>query len=353
MTRHPYIPELSVIVPVRNEAAGLAALFRDLADQQEVELELVLCDGCSTDGTTELAQRLALAAPFPVTIVETGTGRGNQLNTGAAAATATSLLFLHADSHFPDPLAFRQSLDHLAAARDAATKALLAGRFALRFRRQETAPSFAYHYHECKARLDRPECSHGDQGLLMERKTFAAIGPFPATFPVLAETRLADTIRQRGKLLLLPAEITTSARRFETEGMAARQALNAIIMNFAAQGWEPFFRELPSLYRHQDEAGKLQLRPILKRLGESIRDLTPRERQALWQGTGRYIRDNAWQLAFALDALRNFHRGLPPGAGTTTCLDVYDRHLDRITDNAAGRWLAALLARIWLRWGTV
>jgi rSAM/selenodomain-associated transferase 2 len=353
LIRLPHLPELAVIVPVRNEAAGLAGLFRNLADQQEVELELVLCDSGSTDGTAEQARRLALSAPFPVTIVETDAGRGNQLNTGAATATATSLLFLHADSRFPDPLALRRSLDHLVAARATTPDTLLAGRFALRFRRQETAPSRVYYYYECKARLDRPECSHGDQGLLVERKTFAATGPFLTTFPMLAETRLADTIRQRGRLLLLPAEIGTSARRFETEGLAKRQALNAIIMNFAAQGWEPFFREIPSLYRHQDETGKLQLRPILKRLGELIGNLAPRERLALWQGTGRYIRGNAWQLAFALDACRNFHRGLPSGTGPTTCLDVYDRHLDRITDNAAGRWLAALLARVWLWWGTL
>ena len=344
-------PELAVIVPARNEAAGLADLFRNLADQREVALELVLCDGGSVDGTPELARRLTATVPFPVTIVETESARGLQLNVGAAAAAAPCFLFLHADSHFSDPFALRRSLLHLATARSADPGALLAGRFALRFRRTETAPSLPYYYYECKACLDRPECSHGDQGLLVGRETFADVGPFDETLSMLAETRFADTVRRRGRLLLLPAEIGTSARRFETEGLAARQALNAIIMNFANQGWEPFFRDLPRLYRHQDRTERLQLRPILERLGELICGLTPQERRALWQGTGRYIRDNAWQLAFALDVRRNFHRNLSPGTGTTTCLDIYDRHLDRITDNAAGRWLAALLARMWLWWG--
>ncbi|RII29038.1 MAG: glycosyl transferase [Geobacter sp.] len=353
MNRPTQQPELAVIIPVRNEAAGLADLFRSLADQRSVELELILCDDGSTDGTPDLARQMAVSAPFPVTIVRTGTGRGRQLNTGASVATAPFFLFLHADSRFADHLAFRRSLDHLAANRYATPDVLLAGRFAIRFRRQDTTPSLAYYYYESKARLDRPECSHGDQGLLMGRETFSGIGPFDETLPLLAETRLADTIRHQGSLLLLPAEIETSARRFETEGLAARQGLNAIIMNFAAQGWEPFFRELPSLYQQQDKTERLQLRPILKQLGKLISDTTPSERRALWLGTGRYIRNNAWQLAFVLDMRRNFRRDLPPGAGTTSCLDIYDRHLDRISDNAAGCWLAALLARMWLWWGAL
>ena len=346
-------PELAVIVPVRNEAAGLAGLFRSLANQQEVALELVICDDSSTDDTPDLARQLTESAPFPVTIIETEPERGHLLNTGASMAAAPFFLFLHADSRFADPLAFRRSLNHLAATKAADPGALLAGRFALRFRRQDTTPSLAYYYYECKARLDRPECCHGDQGILMGRKTFADAGPFGESFPLLAETRLADTIRRRGKLLLLPAEIETSARRFETEGLAARQALNAIIMNFAAQGWEPFFRDLPPLYHQQDKTKRLQLRPVLARLGELIGDLPREERRLLWQKTGRYIRDNAWQLAFALDVRRNFHRNNTPGTGTIPCLDLYDRHLNRITDNAAGRWLAALLARMWLWWGAL
>lgn len=351
MTRQPQQPELAVIVPVRNEASGLADLFRNLTDQRMAEIELILCDGGSTDGTPALARQLAATVPFPVTIVETAPGRGVQLNAGATAATAPYILFLHADSHFADPRAFRRSLDHLAATRAATPAIPLAGRFALRFRRQEPAPSLAYYYYECKARLDRPACSHGDQGLLMGRETFATIGPFATDFPMLAETRLADTVRQRGKLLLLPAEIETSARRFETEGLMARQALNAIIMNFAAQGWEPFFRELPRLYGHHDETGRLEIRPVLQRLKELIGDLPPIERKVLWDKTGRYIRNNAWQLALVLDVYRNFRRNLPPGESSTPCLHIYDRHLDRLTDNSAGRWLATLLARMWLWWG--
>src|SRR5450631_2618475 len=44
-------PELSIIVPVLNEAEELPALFATLADQHGISFELIICDGGSSDGT--------------------------------------------------------------------------------------------------------------------------------------------------------------------------------------------------------------------------------------------------------------------------------------------------------------
>src|ERR1700674_5517741 len=81
-------------------------------------------------------------------------------------------------------------------------------------------------------RHGRRECTHGDQGFLLRRGFFNAVGPFEESLPMLAETRFAEAVRNRGEWLLLPAEIQTSARRFEIEGLRERQTLNAIITNF-------------------------------------------------------------------------------------------------------------------------
>jgi hypothetical protein len=71
------------------------------------------------------------------------------------------------------------------------------------------------------------------------------LGGFDETLELLEDNRFAEAVRKEGGWLLLPAEIVTSARRFETEGLAERQTLNALLMNFAAIGWDAFFRLAP------------------------------------------------------------------------------------------------------------
>ncbi|KAF0220364.1 MAG: glycosyl transferase family [Geobacteraceae bacterium] len=349
MTPFDSNPHISVIVPVLNEAQLLPELFRTLAGQKDVTLEVAISDGGSTDGTPELARRLAEEHRLSVTVVSGGQGRGRQMNAGAAVSRGPTLLFLHADSTFTDSFALRKGLDALDAAVAAQGSEGVAGHFALRFNRSTGTPSLGYYYYECKARLDLRECTHGDQGFLMRRGFFQCVGPFDESLPMVAETRLAEAIRLRGKWLLLPAEINTSARRLETEGLWERQTLNAILMNFAAMGWEPFFREIPRLYQVQDRTRRLQLFPLLLEISRLIHALPLRERFSLWHTTGAYVRRNAWQLAFFFDVRRNFRRGLPPGEGNTPILAFYDRYLDLLTDHPPGRLAAACLTWLWFR----
>jgi hypothetical protein len=247
-------------------------------------------------------------------------------------------------------MSLRKGLDCMAAAIASRGHDRLAGRFRLRFDRPGPAPSFGYYFYEWKARLNRAECIHGDQGFLLRKSFFASVGPFPDTFPMLAETRFAGIARENGEWLLLPADIYTSARRFEVEGLRARQTLNAIIMNFAALDWQPFFQMVPTLYPSHESSRPLALAPILRSIAALIRALPPMERLSLWYRTGGYARANAWQLAFALDAWRGFRRGIPVSAGTTPLLNFYDRRLNCLTDHPPGRLVAAVIVWLWLRY---
>lgn len=340
---------LSLIIPTHNEAGGLERLLATLSAQRGVRFELVMADGGSTDRTAERARELAATAPFPVTVIEAERGRGRQMNAGAAAATGDILLFLHADSTFPAPLALRSALDAFAGAVAAGGSDRIAGHFRLRFDRSDPAPSLPYYFYEWKARLHRPGCTHGDQGLLLTRRFFNEIGPFDESYPILEDVRLAQRIAASGRWLLLPAEIVTSARRFETEGLRERQTLNALLMNFAALGWDPFLSALPRLYRSQDRAGRLLLGPALRLIAELLRPLPRRERLRLWRETGRYVRANAWQIPLFLDVRRHFQSGIPVGQGETPLLHLHDRLFDRLTDNGAGQWATALLVWLWFR----
>ena len=335
-------PELSVIVPVYNEEGNVAPFLAALSRQQGVRLEVILSDGASSDRSIPNAQRLARELPFPLRVIEGPKGRGGQLNRGAEAARARTLLFLHIDSSFEDPLALRKALDALREAERPGEK--VAGRFALSFHFPGKTP-LPYRFYEAKATLDRPGCTHGDQGFLVGRAFFNEIGPYDTALPLMEDTFLAERVRKAGRWLLLPARITTSARRFQTEGLLPRQSLNAILMNLAHIGQLSLVHCLKTSYRSQGETGRLKLKPFLAPLDEAIRALTDDQRRQLWYRTGAYVRGNAWQLAFLADVLTG---SVQEGKGGRV-LVFYDRFLARLIDNRGGDLGAALLTRLWFR----
>lgn len=335
-------PELSIIVPTLNEMDSLPALLASLACQTGVCFELIVVDGGSTDGTLELLQT---SVPFDLQRVRSPGGRARQLNAGAGRAVANLLLFLHADSVFP-------ATDALAAAlrsRPEGSEGGFAGRFRLRFRRQNDPYGFGYYFWECKARLDRDLCVHGDQGLLVTRELFQDFGPFDEQTPIAPETWFADQVRHRVPWQLLPAVIETSARRFESEGLGSRQTLNALLMNFAAIGWNRFFERAGNIYRHQNQTALLKLNPYLDLVDELLGAMPTADRRRIWLATGRFVRSQAWQIPFALDARRGFARKLPPENLPTPLLRWHDRWFDRLTGHRIGELLAALLTWVWFR----
>lgn len=342
-------PALSIIVPVYNEAGAIDGLFHTLGSQSGVIFELIICDGGSSDTTVPRTWSLVEDATFPVSVVHCERGRGRQLNAGAAASRGETLLFLHADSRFTDPGALSTGLSFLQERIEENGSDRVAGRFALNFIRQNPSPCYGYYYYESKARLSRRHCIHGDQGFLLRRSFFLQAGPFPEALPFLEDTILAETIAHKDEWLLLPATIHTSARRFETEGLSARQTLNAIILNFSAIGREDFLFDIPHIYSNQSSTARLRLAPFFRAFHQRISALPWREKRQLWFSTGVYVRDNAWQLALALDIHRNFRRGLPADQGTHPFLHFYDRYLDRLTNHLPGRLLATLLVSLWFQ----
>lgn len=342
---HDYTPELSIIVPVLNEAGQLPSLFATLTTQQGIRFELILCDGGSDDGTPQRAVQLARQATFITEVVRAPRGRGCQMNAGAAAARAAMLLFLHADSTFFGADALGRGLTAL----EARKGDKVAGRFALRFCRSNDGPSLAYFFYEAKARLPRTECMRGDQGFMLSRPFFQLLGGFDEQMPFLEDLRFVEAVASRGGWLLFPAEIGTSARRFETEGLRERQVLNAIIVNNLVVGWTEFFTALPGLYRFDSDTGRLSLRPVL----DGIRALLarcPREwRRSFWRTTGRHVADNAWQLFFWLDTRRAFAGGKEPGQIEPRWLRWYERRLKRVFHTRPAAVVAAAVVRLWFR----
>ena len=130
-------PKLSVIVPACNEGAALEAALGSILAQDYPELQIVLIDDRSTDGTAEIVDRMARAdrrilAIHIEQLPENWLGKVHALCLGAAKAGGDWLLFTDADVHMaPGALrhalawAVEQKVDHLAALPDLWPSSLL------------------------------------------------------------------------------------------------------------------------------------------------------------------------------------------------------------------------------------
>jgi hypothetical protein len=163
----------------------------------------------------------------------------------------------------------------------------------------------------------------------------------------MEDTDFAERLRNHGNWLLLPAEISTSARRFEREGLWQRQLLNAVIMCLRDIGYAKFFLAAPEVYRLQEPGARLRVRPFFCLARQLFAEHSWRERLQIWWRSGCYVRNHAWQLSFACDARRAFRRGVPVGQGKARLTENFEPVYDLFTDHPPGRLLAAVLLRLW------
>jgi glycosyltransferase involved in cell wall biosynthesis len=101
------LPEVTIIVPARNEETCLADCLASLVAQTGVKFEIIVVDDSSTDRTHEIAEgfprvQVISAEPLP----DGWTGKNNAVITGAKHARGEWLLFTDADTvHLPGSLA--------------------------------------------------------------------------------------------------------------------------------------------------------------------------------------------------------------------------------------------------------
>nr|CEL16317.1 bi-functional transferase/deacetylase [Kibdelosporangium sp. MJ126-NF4]CTQ94241.1 bi-functional transferase/deacetylase [Kibdelosporangium sp. MJ126-NF4] len=94
-----YSPPVTVIVPAYNESANIEATVQSLlANTHMADVEVIVVDDGSTDGTAELV--LALGLPGVQVIRQRNAGKSAALNTGVAHATHDILILVDGDTVF-------------------------------------------------------------------------------------------------------------------------------------------------------------------------------------------------------------------------------------------------------------
>jgi rSAM/selenodomain-associated transferase 2 len=195
----PHRYDLSIIIPVRNEEHTVGSVLRSLARQTLLSrCQVIVVDGMSDDNTAAVAA----AHPF-VEVLSSAPGRAKQMNVGAQNAAAPALWFLHADSTLPDTHTIEALLEALH------DPEVVGGAFRFRLRGND----LYYRFITWMVNL-RSLATHrvyGDQGIFVRTPVFLEVGGF-REIGFCEDVDLVLRLRQRGKFVIVPKVVETSAR---------------------------------------------------------------------------------------------------------------------------------------------
>jgi rSAM/selenodomain-associated transferase 2 len=197
--------KLSVIIPTLNEEAFLGPTLKALKNYTQQVPEIIVVDAGSSDSTREIALE------HGVNFIQDPRLKGRKystLNLGAHEAAGDVFLFLDAETRVPfnDTSLIKYALtDHQ----------LVGGAFSFQFNRD----GWKYRMVEVlnTFRMRVRQRFYGDQGVFVRKEAFYNIKGFPEA-PLLETAYFCKQLKKEGKLVLLPASSTTSARRFEQDG---------------------------------------------------------------------------------------------------------------------------------------
>ncbi|MDP3406232.1 MAG: TIGR04283 family arsenosugar biosynthesis glycosyltransferase [Brevundimonas sp.] len=207
MTGPESLSDLEVVIPTLNAAASLPATLAALPPGVSV----IVSDGGSTDGTPDLAR--AAGCRF----VSGPCGRGQQLRRGAEAATRPWRLFLHADT-VVSPEGWGAIARHIAGP---TTPALAAS---LRLAIDHPAWQARWIERAVALRVRHFGLPYGDQGLLIHRDLYAAIGGY-RDLPLMEDVEIMGRLG-RDRHTALDGAALTSATRWRRRGWIGQTGLN-------------------------------------------------------------------------------------------------------------------------------
>lgn len=216
-------PEISIIIPVLNEAGCILQTLSALQVLRAAGNEVVVVDGGSEDGTVSISR------PLSDQVIKAPRGRSRQMNAGAKAASGEIFLFLHADTCLP------QNGDRLII--DALKRYDKEwGRFDIRLSGTQPLLRIVECLMNWRSRLTG--IATGDQGIFVKRKLFEAVGGFP-DIDLMEDIALSKILKRFGPPLCLRERVMTSSRRWEKNGILRTVFLMWRLRIYYALGLDP------------------------------------------------------------------------------------------------------------------
>lgn len=222
---------ISIIIPTLNAAGPLAVLLGDLGHGLAAGIirEVVVSDGGSGDDVA------ALCASAGVELTRGAPGRGGQLARGVATASGEWFFLLHADTRLPEgwPEAV---VAHLA-------RPDVAGYGRLEFAGGGAMGRLVAGW--ANLRSDLFGLPYGDQGLLISRALYEAVGGYE-DIPLMEDVAMARALG-KGRLAPLDLSVETSPARYQARGWLRQGGRNLICLLRYLLGADP--HRLARFYR--------------------------------------------------------------------------------------------------------
>jgi len=206
-----YPLNLSIIVPLLNEADNLPELMAHIVRLDPAPQQVILVDGGSVDGSVAITNNVLKSTEIDQSainwrIIESTVGRAQQMNAGAILATGDVLLFLHADTELP------------ADAIDNVQQAVVQydwGRFDVRLDSHEPLLKIVGLMINQRSRL--MGIATGDQAIFIKKSLFEQIGGYPDQ-PLMEDIELCKRLKKIAQPACLKSKVITSARRWQQHG---------------------------------------------------------------------------------------------------------------------------------------
>ena len=193
---------LSIIIPVLNEGETIGNNLSALQPLRQRGVEVIVVDGGSTDATRDLAR------PLSDLTLSTSRGRASQMNAGARQAKGEYFLFLHSDTLLPE-----RAPEQISGALKRSERVW--GRFDVRLDSPLRILRVVAFMMNRRSRWTG--IATGDQAMFVQRRAFERIGGFPE-IALMEDIALSKSLKRLSPPACLRARVTTSGRRWETNG---------------------------------------------------------------------------------------------------------------------------------------
>ena len=228
--------KISIIIPTLNEAQNILQTIESIGPANEGmdarqperlrrdrwdQVEVIVADGGSVDGTPEIVRPYA-------TVIAAPHGRARQMNAGAQIASGEVLLFLHGDS--------RLAPGSLIRLRETVKDPCVAGgSFTLIF----DLDNIWLHFYAFCSTIDSVIFRYGDQGIFVRPSIFRQMNGY-ADLPLMEDIDFMRRMPRYGKRVLIRRyPVLTSARRFVEHGIVRQETLNVLLVILWLLGLDP------------------------------------------------------------------------------------------------------------------